>query len=156
MNARYNGEKWTIEMTAQRYEEMVKRFFNENPFPSCDELKYALVPNGIPNTAEGKERRFGANGIFKYEFVSSDGIFLMVKYHGVDTRVLEMDPESNAAKGWTAQIICNFCSYFSWIPEKKSAQLVTVSCKKALSGVAPRLNSVHIPLRSGPDFAPKD
>ena len=155
MKAKYNGEKWTVEITGQQYQEMVEEFFKRNSFPSCDELKDALVPSGIPNSAEGKEGRYGINGIFKYVFVSSDDIDLMVKYHGIDTKVAERYPESNAAKGWTAQIVCNFCSYFTWEPEESRAGIVLVSCRKAQSGVAPRCNSAHIPMRSGPGFCHK-
>ncbi len=156
MRARLVSGEWTVDMTAQQFQEMVERFFKKNPYPSCDELKNALVPSGIPNFAEGQEGRFGIGGIFKYVFVSSDGIDLMVKYHCADTRVLEKYPESNAAKGWTAQIICNYCSYFGWNPLKKKSALVPVSYRKARDGVAPRCDLVHIPLRREPDLATKD
>ncbi len=156
MKAELISEDWIVDVTAQQYQEMVERFFKRNPCPSCEELKNAIVPSGIPNSAEGQEGRFGIGGIFKYVFVSSDGIDLMVKYHCADTKVLEKYPESNAAKGWTVQIVCNYCSYFGWNPQKKKSALVAVSCKKAKSGVAPRCDLVHIPLRSGPNLATKD
>ena len=157
MNAKYNGKEWTIDMTAEQFEEMVKRFFNRNPYPSCDELYKAIVPSGIPNSALGKEGRFGINGIFKFEFMSSDGINLMVKYHGIDTKMLEKKPNCTAAKGWTAQIICGYCSYFTWTRHKRQAGTTTIAYRKARRGLAPRCNSAHIPLRSGPIlFATKD
>lgn len=156
MIAELNSEKKVVEVTGQQFHQMVVKFFKKNPFPTCDELKKALVPSGVSNSAEGEEGRFGPNGIFKYRFVSSDGIDLMVKYHGIDTEVAKRYPDCNAAKGWTAQIVCDYCSYFTWEAERKKAGIVTVSFRKAQSGVAPRNDLAHIPLRSGPSSGAKD
>lgn len=154
MNAKFNGEKWCVDVTGQQFQEMVEKFFKQNPFPTCDEMKYALVPVGIPNTAE--EGYFGHNGIFKYRFVSSDGIDLMVKYHKPDERAGAKNPGCNSSMYWTAQILCNYCSYFSWETKTRKAATVTVSCRKAQDGKAPRCNATHIPLRSGPSLGTGD
>lgn len=156
MNAKFNGEKWIIEMTAGQYQEMVAEFFMRNSLPSCDELTRALVPNGIPNSAQGKEGRFGIGGILKYEFTSSDDVDLMVKCHDVDSKVAVRKPNSNAANGWTTQIVCNNCSFFTWNKRKKKAGIIAVSLRKAIRGLAPRCDSAHIPLRSGPVLDTKD
>ena len=154
MKAKYNGEKWVVEVTGQQFQEMVERFFKRNPFPSCDELKDALVPVGVSNTAD--EGFYGPNGIFKYEFMSLDGIDLMVKYHRPDERAGARNPGCNSSLYWTAQIVCNNCKYFSWETEKKKAGTVTVANKKVQEGKAPRCNAAHIPLRSGPSLGTED
>lgn len=154
MNTKYNGGKWVVDVTGQQFQEIVERFFKQNPFPTCDELRYALVPGGIPNTAvEGK---FGTDGIFKHEFVSSDGIYLMVKYHKPDEDAEANNPGCNSGNYWTTQIVCNDCSYFLWYPQKKKASTVKVSERKIREGKAPRCDAAHIPLRSGPSNATKD
>lgn len=156
MNARYNGEKWVVEITAEQFHEMVERFFNRNPFPTCDELKDALVPSGVQNSAKDNVGKFGVNGIFKFEFLSSDGIALMVKYHDIDPKVAENYPGNNAAIGWTAQIICSDCTYFTWETEEKRAGTKSVPRRMARKGIAPPENSAHIPLRSGPTIVAED
>ena len=156
MDAKYNGEKWIIEMTAAQYQEMVVKFFIRNPLPSCDELTETLVPTGIPNSAQGKEGRFGTGRIVKYVFTSSDGVDLMVKCHDSDSKVAARKPKSNAANGWTTQIVCNNCSFFTWNKRKKKAGVIAVSLRRALRGLAPRCDSAHIPLRSGPVLVTKD
>ena len=156
MNARYNGEKWVVEITAQQFHEMVERFFNRNPFPTCDELKDALVPSGVHNSAIDNVGRFGENGIFKFEFWSSDGIALMVKYHDIDPKVAENYPGNNAAIGWTAQIICDDCTYFAWDSKQSKARTIKVGRKKVEEGKAPKDPSAHIPLRSGPTIVAED
>ena len=152
MEAKFNGKEWAIGMTAEQFEELVRGFFQRNPYPSCDELNAAIVPSGVPNSALGKEGRFGINGIFKFVFVSSDGIDLMVKYHDIDTKMQEKKPKCTAANGWTAQIVCNYCTYFTWLPSENRAGTTTIAYHKAKRGLAPRSNSAHIPLREGPTF----
>ena len=154
MNAKYNGEKWVVDVTGQQFQEMVEGFFKRNPIPTCDELKDALVPVGIPNTAT--EGSFGKNGVFKFEFKSFDGIDLMVKYNDIDRRVAAKFPGNNAAMYWTAQILCNECSYFTWDSKRKKAGITPVGEKKVRNGVAPRDNAAHIPLRSGPSIGTED
>ena len=154
MNAKFNGEKWVVDVTGQQFQEMVEGFFKRNPVPTCDELKNALVPVGVPNTAT--EGSFGKNGIFKFVFMSSDGIDLMVKYHDIDRRVAAKFPGNNAALYWTAQILCNKCSYFTWDAKKNKAGVTPIGEKKVRDGVAPRENAAHIPLRSGPSIGTED
>ena len=156
MKAKYNGKKWVVEITAEQFHEMVRRFFKRNHFPTCDELKDALVPSGVHNSAKDNEGKFGKNGIFKFEFLSSDGIALMVKYHDIDTKVAENHPGSNAAIGWTAQIICDNCTYFAWNTEKKKASIIKVGRKKVEEGKAPKDPLAHIPMRSGPTIVAED
>lgn len=157
MKAKYNGEKWVVDVTGQQFQEMVEGFFKRNPIPACDELKDALVPVGISNAVKkGEEGKFGPNGIFKYKFVSSDGIDLMVKYHGVDEDAGRNNPGCNSSIGWTAQIVCNYCSYFTWDAKKKKAGTVTVASWKVERGKAPRENFAHIPLRGTPFLGTED
>ena len=156
MIAELNSEKKVVEVTGQQFHQMVVKFFKKNPFPTCDELKKALVPSGVSNSAEGEEGRFGPNGIFKYRFVSSDGIDLMVKYHGVDEDAGRNNPGCNSSIGWTAQIVCNYCSYFTWDAKKKKAGTVTVASWKVERGKAPRENFAHIPLRGTPSLGTED
>lgn len=150
MKARFNGNQWTIGMTARQYYRYVVNFFWGNPVPTCDALHRALVPEGVPDIAKGDERRFGVGGIYKYRFVSSDGIELMVKYHCVDPKAATNHPGCNASKGWTVQIVCDFCSFLTWDPIKKRAGKAAVSCHRASKGVAPRCDRTHILLQSGP------
>lgn len=156
MKAKYIGEKWVVDVTGQQFQEMVEGFFKRNPVPTCDELKDALVPAGVSNAAKGKEGRFGPNGIFKYVFVSSDGIDLMVKYHRPDVYAGVNHPGCNSSEGWTAQIVCNYCSYFTWDTEKKKSGTVTVGCRKVQEGKAPSVDSAHIPLRGTPSLGTED
>jgi len=88
--------------------------------------------------------------------VSSDGIDLMVKYHGADEDAGRNNPGCNSSEGWTAQIVCNYCSYFTWDAEEKKAGTVTVGCEKVQKGKAPRVDSAHIPLRGTPSLGTED
>lgn len=146
MNAKLNGKIWVVDVTAKQFRNMVEEFFKQNPIPSSDELKRALVPVGVPNTAD--ERDFGPCGIFKYCFVSSDGIRLMVKYHRQDKKLALRSPKANAARFWTTQIICDDYLFFGWKNHKASTTIVGED--KILSGTAPKEDRFHIPLRDDP------
>lgn len=145
MRARYDGSKWVVDVTAQQFEERVREFFRKQPYPTSAKLKRALVPNGVPNTA--RPGRFGVDGIYKFVFYSSDGILLMVKYHGPDSRIAAKFPSCTAATGWTAQILCNLCTFFTWDASSNKAGRVTVSVREAQGGLAPMSDAAHIPIR---------
>lgn len=70
-------------MTAKQFVAMVRELFKRGNIPTIAELYQALVPDGCKETAEPDENRF-PHGVYKYRFMSSDGINLMVKYHGPD------------------------------------------------------------------------
>ena len=155
MNAKFNGKNWVVDVTASQFTKLVEEFFKQNPLPSCDELYQALVPVGV-SPADINEGSFGSGGIFKYRFVSSDGINLMVKYHKPDTKAALNHPGCNSGLYWTAQIICNAFDFFAWDPFTKKASTVKVGAQKIQSEITPRDNRCHIPLRSGPSFGAKD
>lgn len=148
MNAKLNGEIRVVNVTAKQFWNMLVRFFNRNPNPTCDELYEALVPVGVPNTAD--EGDFGPGGIYKFWFTSLDGKQLMVKYHDVDKKLAKRKPNANAAKGWTAQIICDDYTFFGWDPLTKKASITMVGEEKFSNATAPSDSRFHIPLRDVP------
>lgn len=96
-----------VNVTRERFFRKVRIFFEAkakmNMIPTTREIKSFLVPCGIQNTAFPGS--FGNGRIFKYEFLSSDGEVLMVKYHATDMRARTKHPGCNAGKGWTCQIM---------------------------------------------------
>ena len=154
MNAKLYGKIWVVEVTAKQFTKMVEEFFKRVPFPSCDELYQALVPSGVRNSAE--EGSYGKNGIFKYSFMSSDGIELMVKYHKPAGKVVINHPKSNSALYWTAQILCDNLLFFGWEADKRKVSFQKVGVAKAQAGEAPKEDRFHIPLRNGPSIGTKD
>ena len=64
--------------TAAEFIERVEKMFVGGQKPTYIDV-FSLVPDRVDNTASPGS--FGVGGIFKYEFVSSDGIKLCVKYH---------------------------------------------------------------------------
>ena len=154
MIARFDGERYVVDVTAQQFKEMVETFFKRNAYPTIGELKSSLVPSGVPNTA--REGSFGPNGIFKYVFRSSDDVLLMVKYHKADAGAWAKDPTCNSALGWTSQIICDDCTFFTWDNQKKIAGTCRIPRRKAKRGVAPQENLAHIPVRNDSSRGAKD
>lgn len=154
MNAKFNGKIWVVDVTAKQFWNMLVKFFNRNPNPTCDELYEALVPVGISNTAA--KGSFRPNGIYKFWFTSSDGKQLMVKYHDVDEKLAKRHPNANAAKGWTSQIICDDYTFFGWDSLTKKASITIVGEDKFLSGTAPSDSRFHIPLRDAPSHGSSD
>lgn len=145
MEAKFNGEWYVVDVTAQQFREMVVAFFQKNAYPTREELKSSLVPSGVPNTA--REGSFGPDGIFKYVFRSSDDVQLMVKYHGPHEGAKAKYPESNSALGWTAQIMYYDCTFFTWDNQRKVAGECITSRRKAKKGITPQENFAHIPIR---------
>lgn len=155
MNAKFNGKNWIVDVTARQFTEMLEDFFKKNPLPSCDELYQALVPVGVP-PADIKEGRFGPGGIFKYRFMSSDGIKLMVKYHKPDSIAARNYPGCNSGLYWTTQIICGESLFFGWNPFSKKASTVVATADQMHKERTLGRNDCHIPLRKGPSSGAKD
>lgn len=146
MNTESNSVKIVIALTAQQFHKRLIEFFKQNPIPSRDELYQALVPSGCGNTAEPDKDRF-PDGIWKYQFVSSDGIALMIKYHGPDMWVRKTRPSANSSLYFTAQIICGEQLFFGLTKESHKPITTKVNAENATKGKAPRDEAYHIPLR---------
>lgn len=64
--------------TAAEFISRVERMFVGGKRPACNDL-LTLVPSGAEN--EAVPGSFGVDGVFKYVFMSADGIRICVKYH---------------------------------------------------------------------------
>ena len=156
MNTESNSVKIVIALTAQQFHRRLIEFFKQNPIPSRDELYQALVPSGCANTAEPDKDRF-PDGIWKYQFVSSDGIDLMIKYHGPDMKVRKARPLVNSSLYFTAQIICGEQLFFGLTKESHKPITTKVNAENATKGKAPNDEAYHIPLRDDvPSSGAKD
>lgn len=95
-----------IKATSGEFFGKVRAFFSacakRNEKPTTRNIYNFLVPTGVPNSATPGS--FGVGNIFKYEFMSSDGVLLMVKYHSPDLNARSKHPGCNSGMGWTCQI----------------------------------------------------
>lgn len=131
-----------ISATSDGFFRKVRAFFiacaKRNELPSTRNVFNYLVPNGVPNTATPGS--FGDGKIFKYEFMSSDGVLLMVKYHAPDVRARLKHPGCNSSMGWTCQIKVGHSEFLTVNLETCEVGKSTINYQ----------NLAHIPVRYVP------
>ena len=127
-----------IKATSGEFFGKVRAFFSacakRNEIPTTRNIYNFLVPTGVPNSATPGS--FGVGNIFKYEFMSSDGVLLMVKYHSPDLNARSKHPGCNSGMGWTCQIKVGHSEFLT----------VDLASGEIGKSVICRQNLAHIPV----------